>query len=176
MRSVTELEYVYQLADDAFLPGPGDYLGPLHYRHAWRTLETAYENTLQGNGICRGQGIGLAQHAHRVIPNLDGRFIPPCCQGQAPHLTPWPVDSDEAVDDQILQQRENLNHIAHLLTGFAFACRQEARQPGALNNYLNLLNKSNIPLDGPLAFLLQIGDALFAYYLLLWEVVLKADT
>ncbi|WP_295623685.1 hypothetical protein [uncultured Nitrosomonas sp.] len=176
MRSVTELEYVYKLADDAFLPGPGDYLGPLHYRHAWRAMETAYENTLQGNGVWRGQGIGLAQHAHRVIPSLDGRFIPPCCQGQAPHLTPWPVNLDEAVDDQILQQRENLNHIAHLLASFAFACRQEVRQSGELSNYLNLLNKSNIPLDGPLAFLLQIGNALFAYYLLLWEVVLKADT
>jgi hypothetical protein len=176
MRGVTEREYEYHLTDDAFLPRPGDYLGPLHYRHAWRALETAYERTLAGNDISRGQGIGLAQYAHRVMLNLDGCGVLPCCQGRAPHLTTWPVDPDELVDEQILQQRENLNHIAHLLAGFAFACRQEIRQPGALKIYLNRLNKSGIPLDGPMAFLLQIGDALFAYYLLLWELALKADT
>jgi len=176
MRQIDPYEYVYRLDDEGFLPGPGDYLGPLHYRHAWRALETGYENTLRGNGVWCRQGIGLAQHAHRVMPNLDGRGVPPYCQTRAPHLTPWLVDLDEGVDEQMLQQREDLDHIAHLLSGFAFACRQEVRQPGALKNYLNQLNKSGIPLDGPLAFLLQIGDALFAYYLLLWELALKADT
>lgn len=175
MRQIDPYEYVYRLDDEGFLPGLGDYLGPLHYRHAWRALETAYENTLRGNGVWRGQGIGLAQHAHRVMPNMAGHGVPPCCQGRAPHLTPWSDSTDEVVDDQILQRRENLNHIAHLLAGFAFACRQEVRQPGVLKNYLDRLNKSGIPLDGPLAFLLQIGDALFAYYLLLWELALKAD-
>jgi len=175
MRQVDSYEYIYRLGDEGFLPGQGDYLGPLHYRHAWRALETAYEITLRGNGVWRGQGIGLAQHAHRVMPNLDGPGVPPCCQGRAPHLTPWPVDSDEVVDEQILLHRDHLNHIAHLLAGFAFVCRQEVRQPGALKNYLNRLNKFGIPLDGPLAFLLQIGEALFAYYLLLWELALKAD-
>ena len=75
----------------------------------------------------------------------------------------------------MLQQRENLDHIAHLLAGLALACRREVRVPGTLELYLNQLHQTGISLSGPLAFLLQIGDALFAYYLLLWEFVLKAD-
>lgn len=175
MRGVPELEYIYQLSGDAFLPGPGDYLGPLHYRHAWRALETTYERTLVGNDIWRGQGIGLAQHAHRVMPSLGEPGVPLAWRGRAPHLIPWPTDPDDAVDDQRLQERENLENIAHLLAGLAFACRQEARQSGALQHHLNQLNGSDIPLDRPLAFLLQIGEELFAYYLLLWELVLAAN-
>jgi len=75
----------------------------------------------------------------------------------------------------VLQQRENLDHIAHLLAGLAMACRLKTRAPDALEFYLSQLSQAGIPLGGPLAFLLQIGDALFAYYLLLWEFVLKAD-
>jgi len=176
IRQVDSYEYAFRLGDEGFLPRQGDYLGPLHYRHAWRALETAYENTLRGNGVWRGQAIGLAQFAHRVMPNLDGRGVPSNCQGQAPHLAPWQLNVDDVVEDYVLQQRENLNHIAHLLAALAFACRLDVRQPGVLKNYLNRLNKSGIPLDGPLAFLLQIGEALFAYYLLLWELALKADT
>lgn len=175
MRGVPELEYIYQLSDDAFLLGAGEYLGPLHYRHAWRALETAYARTLVGNDIWRGQGIGLAQHAHRVMPSLGERGVPLAWRGRAPHLSPWPIDSDDAVDDQILQERDNLANIAHLLAGLAFACRQEARQPGALQHHLNQLNSSDIPLDRPLAFLLQIGEVLFGYYLLLWELVQAAN-
>ena len=123
----------------------------------------------------RGQAIGLAHHAQRVMPNLEGYGVPHAWQGRPPHLNPWPADPSDAVDDQILQLRENLGHIAHLVAGLAFACRQETRLPGALNKYLNQLDSSGIPLEEPLAFLLQIGEALFAYYLLLWELSLKAD-
>ncbi|MDP2829900.1 MAG: hypothetical protein Q8O37_15010 [Sulfuricellaceae bacterium] len=174
MHAVPEVEYIYQLGDDDALPGPGTYLGPLHYRHAWRALETAYEQTLLGNDIWRGQGIGLAQYAHRAMPTLEGAGVPQAWRGKSPHINAWPSNADALVEDHLLQQRENLNHIAHVLAGLALACRREARVPGALKTYLDQLNQAGIPLDRPLAFLLQIGDALFAYYLLLWELVLKA--
>ena len=167
--------YQYQLEDNDTLPGPGAYLGPLHYRHAWRALETAYERTLQGNDRWRGQGIGFAQHAHRVMPTLDGWGVPQAWHGKSPHINAWPANPDAVEEDDVLQQRENLDHIAHLLAGLALACRREARVPGSLELYMNQLNQTGISLSGPLAFLLQIGDPLFAYYLLLWEFVLKAD-
>lgn len=176
MHAVPEAEYIYQLGDDDALPGPGTYLGPLHYRHAWRALEIAYERTLQGNDIRRGQGIGLAQCAHRTAPILDGTGVPQAWRGKPPHINAWPSNADALVEDHLAQQRENLDHIAHVLAGLALACRREARIPGMLKNYLDQTRQDDIQLDGPLAFLLQIGDALFAYYLLLWELVLKADT
>ncbi len=174
MHAVPEIEYIYQLGDDDSLPGPGSYLGPLHYRHAWRALETAYERTLQGNNIWRGQGIGLAQYAYRVMPTLNG-WGAQAWSGKSPNLDAWSANSDAVESDDVLQQRENLNHIAHLLAGLALACRLKARVPDALELYLSQLSQAGIPLGGPLAFLLQIGDALFAYYLVLWEFVLKAD-
>lgn len=175
MHAVPYQEYEYQLGDDETLPVSGTYLGPLHYRHAWRALEIAYEQTLQGNDRWRGQGIGLAQYTHRVMPTLDGWGIPSAWHGQSPHIDAWPASPDAVEDDDVLQRRENLDHIAHLLAGLALACRREARVPGVLDRHMNLLNQAGIPLGGPLAFLVQIGDALFAYYLLLWELVLKAD-
>ncbi len=175
LHSVPYQEYEYPLSDEETLPGPGSYLGPLHYRHAWRALEIAYERTLQGNDIWLGQGIGLAQHACKVMPTLDGYGIPAAWHERSPHLDAWPAKFDAAEDD-VIQQRENLDHIAHLLAGLALACRREARTPGALDRYLNQLNQAAFPVAGPLSFLLQIGEALFAYYLLLWEFVLKADT
>ena len=175
MHAVPEIEYVFQLSNDDVLPGPGTYLGPLHYRHAWRALEMAYERTLQGNDVWRGQGIGLAQYAHRVMPVLDGWGIPAAWHGRSPHIDAWPTNHDVIEDDELLQQRENLDHIAHLLAGLALACRRETRSLGALVRYLDQIKQSGIPVNGPLAYLMQIGDALFAYYLLLWELVLKAD-
>jgi hypothetical protein len=120
MQSVPYEEYQYPLSDDEILPGPGSYLGPLHYRHAWRALEMAYERTLQGNDVWRGQGIGLAQHACKVMPKLDGWGIPPAWHGQSPHINAWTANPDAVEDDAVLQQRENLDHIiAHLLASLA---------------------------------------------------------
>jgi hypothetical protein len=175
MHAVPEIEYVFQLGDDDTLPGPGNLLGPLHYRHAWRSLETTYERTLQGNNLWRGQGIGLAQYAQRVMPTLDGWGIPPAWHGKSPHINAWTSDP-AAIEEEVLQQQMNLEHIAHLLAGLALACRRDARVPGVLERHMGQLNLSGIPLNGPLAFLMQVGEALFAYYLLMWELVLTADT
>lgn len=40
---------------------------------------------------------------------------------------------------------------------------------------MGLLKTSEIPVAPCLTYLLQIGEAMFAYYLLLWELVQKAD-
>lgn len=175
MHAVPEIEYIYKLGDEDVVPGSGDYLGPYHYRYAWRSLEAVYDRTLVGNDICRGQGIGLAQHVHRAMPVLHGERVPTAWRGKSPHIDAWATNPDAIVEDHVLQRRENLNHIAHLLAGLALACRREARIPGALESYLNQLHQAGIPLGAPLTFLCQIGEALFAYYLLLWQVVLKTE-
>jgi hypothetical protein len=37
------------------------------------------------------------------------------------------------------------------------------------------LNASELPVEACIAYLLQVGEAFFAYYLLLWEVALKGE-
>jgi hypothetical protein len=173
---VDSVEYIYQLGDDAYLPKPGDYLGPLHYRNALRNLKLTYERTLSGNERNRGFALKLAKYAKRVQPVLDGVHTPKGLLGLAPHIEPWLItNSDEFISDDDSQLRENLSNLAHLLALLAFSCRLEVRMPGYLASFVAQLALSGIPMNGPLAFLLQIGEGTFAYYLLLWELALKAD-
>lgn len=173
---VDSVEYIYQLGDDAYLPKPGDYLGPLHYRNTLRNLKLTYERTLSGNEINRGFALKLAKYAKRVQPVLDGVHTPKGLLRQAPHIEPWLItNSDEFISDDDSQLRENLSNLAHLLALLAFSCRLEVRMPGYLASFVAQLALSDIPMNGPLAFLLQIGEGTFAYYLLLWELALKAD-
>lgn len=171
---VDSYEYLFQLDDDGLLPGPGDYLGPLHLRHALRSLENRYKASLSGNELRRGQAIGLCQQVCRKLPKLQSTGTPPKLQGKSPLVNPWP-SADDAVDEEVALTCEHLDGMAHLLASLAWVCRLDARQPGTLKAWLTRLNQTDIPLQGPLSYLLQVGEAIFSFYLLLWELVLMAD-
>jgi len=171
---VDSYEYLFQLDDDGFLPGPGDYLGPLHLRHALRSLESRYKAGLSGNELRRGQAIGLCQHACRRLPTLEGTGTPAKPQRKSPLVNPW-RNTGEAVDEEVALTREHLDGMAHLLASLAWVCRLDGRQPGTLKAWLTRLNQMNIPLQGPLSYLLQVGEAIFSFYLVLWELVLMAN-
>jgi len=167
-------EYLFQLDDDGFLPGPGDYLGPLHLRHALRSLENRYKASLSGNELRRGQAIGLCQQVCRTLPKLESTGTPPKLQVKSPLVNPWP-SGDDTVDEEVSLTRQHLDGMAHLLASLAWVCRLDGRQPGTLKAWLSRLNQTNIPLQGPLSYLMQVGEAIFSFYLLLWELVLMAD-
>lgn len=164
----------YQLSDESFLPGPGEYLGPLHYRQALRALEDAYDRTLAGNDIHRGQALGLCQEFRRRHPALDVEGTPGHFCAYSPHLSPWPYPSDDAIDADDAQRYENLEGLAHLIAWFAFVCRMEARQSGVLKDFLESFQDQQSA-KASLTYILQIGEGMFAYYLLLWELALKAE-
>lgn len=168
------LENHYRLSDDAYLPGPGEYLGPLHYQHALRSLEDAYDRTLAGNDIHRGQALGMCKQFRRFHPTLDVVGIPGHFCAHSPHLMPWPYPSDDELNIEDAQRYENLVDLAHFVAWFAFVCRMETRKPGALNEFLKTF-KEQQGAKASLTYVLQIGEALFAFYLLLWELVLMAE-
>ena len=173
---VDSVEYIYQLSDDTYLPRPGDYLGPLHYRYAVRSLALTYGRTLSGNEINRGHALNLAQNARHMWPVLEEGNTPKGLIGQAPHIEPWiNTNMDEFISDEDSQLRENLSNIAHLLAFLAFSCRMDVRMPGHLDRCICQFELSSISINGPLGFLLQIGEGMFSYYLLLWELALKSD-
>ena len=65
------------------------------------------------------------------------------------------------------------------LSVFAQVCRHDVRNPGVLQSFIHKLsgqvaNGLN-ELQGVLGYLLFIGEDIFAFYLLLWEVVFQAD-
>lgn len=164
----------YRLSDVAYLPGPGDYLGSLHYQQALRSLEDAYDRTLAGNDIHRGQALGMCKLFRRHHPTLDVMGTPGHFCAYSPHLMPWPypIDDELGIDDA--QRYENLLDLAHFVAWLAFVCRMEVREPGVLNTFLTSFQEQQ-GAKASLTYVLQIGEALFAFYLLLWELALKAE-
>ena len=163
-----------RLEDSTFVPEPGDYLGPIHYRYAKASLSDRYEGTLDGNGIRRGQAIGLCLHVRKVMPTLDVVLLKRL-RGARPHLDPWSKPEDDSISSDQAQQNENLANIEHFLSLLALHCRANAMGSGPLTSFMSKLKPADLPVDACIAYLLQVGDALFAYYLLLWEVVLKGE-
>ena len=165
-------ENLYRLDEEGYRPSPGDYLGPLHYIYATRQLEIAYDRMPTIYQSIRGQAINLCRHLRRQMPNLT-RDDSPNLAGQPPHIQPWP--GDDALPDHLAQRAEDLANIAQFLSWYAYHSRLEAKRPGSQEELLSKFNSLGIQLNKPLTYLLQVGDALFAYYLLLWELIITAE-
>lgn len=160
--------------ETAFIPDAGDYLGPIHYRYAEACLDTAYENTLGGNEIRRGQAIGLCLHVRKAMPTLNITMLSRL-KGSRPQVDPWPCTEADNMEPEQAQKQENLNSIQHFLSLFALYCRVGARSPESLRTFMSALNSAEQPVESCISYLLQVGDAFFAYYLLLWEVVVTSE-
>ena len=157
-----------------FIPEAGDFLGPVHYRYAQACLETAYENSLGGNEIRRGQAIGLCVYLRKTMPTLNGAVLPRL-KGARALVEPWPRTVADSLEPEQAQKQENLQNILHFLSLFALHCRAGARSPASLHAFISTLHSAEQPIEACIPYLLQVGDAFFAYYLLLWEVVLFSE-
>lgn len=145
------------------------FLGPAHYSEAIQSIENAYRNGLAGNEIRRGQCIMFCQRVDQRFRFIEGRV------DLKPHIDPWPIT--EFKNDEDEQTHANLMTFCHVLSLLAFHCRSETRDPGSLMRFTTLLNEallSDQRLEAHLSYLLQVGDSVFAYYLLLWEFALRA--
>lgn len=75
--------------------------------------------------------------------------------------------------------QEHLQGLVRFLCLFAGVCRLEVRQPGALEAFTReTLAKTDFTLGdfkNALGFMLYIGEDLFGFYLLLWELIYCAD-
>lgn len=116
----------------------------------------------------------MCQQFRRLHPTLDARGTPAHFCVYSPHLMPWPYPDDDELSVDDAQRYENLLNLAHLIAWLAFVCRMEVRMPGVLKDFLTSLEVQQQP-KASLIYVLQIGEGLFAYYLLLWELVLKAE-
>lgn len=65
------------------------------------------------------------------------------------------IDEMDLLADEEAQLRENYLVMIQFLAAFALVCRQDVRNPGVLK--------------------LFIGEDIFAFYLLLWEIGFQAD-
>ena len=168
------MEEAFRLDDSGFRPSAGDWLGPLHYKFALRQLEVAYDRSRGGNDIRKGQALGLARQIRQSMPFVDHENHEQL-RGVRPHLVPWPYEDVEAVPDEVAQRRENLDQVSHFLSLLAYRCRLAAKGGDGLQTFLSKLEDGNRSIEGCLAYLLQVGEAVFAFYLLLWEAIIVAE-
>lgn len=175
------------LNDDDWRPGLGDYLGPMHYRYAICRLREDYSQTLAENAESRGQ---MSLLLRRVIALTVNRFSPVSLSfgSNGPiDLGLFELESGgcKILADEEELRLEDLQRMVRFLSLFAMVCRCEARHAGTLGRFLSELKKKMDFVDPPerekgvmdvLSNLLYVGEDLFAFYLLLWELVLSADS
>jgi hypothetical protein len=172
------------LNDDDWRPGIGDYLGPMHYRYAIRQMRENYTQTLVENGQKRGKVLALLK---RVRTFTLCRFASiPLTFHDTIDLGLFETDdmSCRIMSEYEELRQEDLQEMVRFLSLFAQVCRCEARYPETLNRFFYVLKEKmdfahrserEKDLKSILSYLLYLGEDLFAFYLLLWELVFTAD-
>lgn len=180
LKSVTILEKKHLLYDDQWIPGRGDYLGVLHYQYAVMKLEEAFENNLPIPSMIRGKALSLVREISSGFWCSNGNIADNADTGASMDLGLWEDENEPREhSEEAVTRREHYQGIIRFLSLFARECRKECRHPGSIDALLNALEK--IPGLTPgecresLAFLLYVGEDIFAFYLLLWELILTAD-
>lgn len=164
-----------------WLPGSGDFLGALHYQWAVKKFKNNYIRTSLGNDFRRTTALGLIKNCTRhATVGLCTEAVPdsfkPFSLGLLDKLS---IDEMDLLADEEAQLRENYLVMIQFLAAFSLVCRQDVRNPGVLKLFINELagqvsNGLN-ELHGVLGYLLFIGEDIFAFYLLLWEIGFQAD-
>ena len=84
----------------------------------------------------------------------------------------------ELISDEEAQKRENLISTIRFLSLFAQICRSESRCEGSLVKFFAAIKQLNFTDNTArkiLSYLLYIGEDIFSFYLLLWELAFTAD-
>jgi hypothetical protein len=173
---MTQVEEVARLDDDHFMPGPGELLGPMHLAHAWLDLERGYTTSAAMPTPRKSLGVALARMLMQRSPNFDPSTSTGL-QGQ-PVVLQYKTFNPDGADEAEQQRHETLLQIANACSWLAWYCRLESRYKGSLARfYVNLSAlRQRIELqpngvNDCIAYYLNVAPAMFAYYLLLWELV-----
>lgn len=172
----TKLEGAYQLEDELFLPREGELLGPLHLAHCWRDLERGFASSQLMPNNRKSAALALAKKLALHRSSFDQNAFNGL-KGQ-PLLLRLGKPQDDQFDDGERLKWEHMEHVALASAWLAWFCRLEHRQPGVLNGFHSLLGNLRKQVEVPggtisdcIAYYLQVAPAMFAFYLLLWELV-----
>lgn len=164
-----------RLSEPSERPKDGDLLGPFHLAYAWQELERNFgasqlmtnERSTLALSVARSLSQRAAAFGSEAPAGLRGKGLVITAQHPA-----------EELDESEEQRWESLKRIANACAWFAWYCRLEARQPGALQDFFRQLQdirRDPGVLEGTtedcLSYYLQLAPALFGYYALLWELV-----
>lgn len=176
----TKIEGAYQLEDELFLPKEGELLGPLHLAHCWRDLERGFSSSQLMPNNRKSAALALAKKLALQRSSFDQTAInglrgqPLIIRLGKPHL--------DQLDESAHLKREHMEHLALACAWLAWFCRLECRHSGVLSDFHghlgNLRKQVEIPsgtIGDCVAYYLQVAPAMFAFYLLLWELVQNVE-
>jgi len=170
------------LNSDQWLPGKGDFLGPMHYRFAFAKLRKKFAGNQIVESEIRGKALSVVRKVSDFQPSIYAgdssytNFDRYALNYLQPEIDP---ENDVLTDEEAVQW-EHLHHIECFLSLFAHACRCDARFRDKVLPALERLLMENFDfqyrdLKKIIGYLLFLGEELFAFYLLLWEAVFTAD-
>lgn len=176
----TQIEGAHQLDDVYFLPKEGELLGPLHLAHAWRDLERGFATARLMPSSRKAAAIALARLVSRHHATFD-QTVPPGLRGQPFVLNVRRPIADE-LDEVEQLTLEHTTQVAVVCALLAWHLRMEVRNPGALASFHSKLAglRKQVEVQGAtvadcIAYYLHVAPAMFAFYLLLWELVLTIE-
>lgn len=172
------------LSQEDWQPSTGQYLGALHYLYALGKMKGKYLITLGSEAIDTNMGNHWRRgQALRLLKELRNYRVDDFVSGMPVHWVSENATQDlgllnTEVDNKSQQEVENLVLIISGLSLIAHICRWESRSPGSLEKFKlkakQLISLNAEQLDLTLGYLLFIGEDVFSFYLLLWELAIKA--
>lgn len=170
-----------RLLDDLWIPAKGDFLGSLHYRYSLNQLHYRYLRSLSVISERRGRVLGIVRKmscrdlSKYVTDSRFAKFTKNIDLGMFFDVS----GEEEFLSEQEAVTREHLTNMVRFVALVAQVCRADLRAPGILRRFLNDIQQtcgmSNSHVSGYLGYLLFLAEDIFAFYLMLWEVVFTAD-
>ncbi|MGM0608262.1 MAG: hypothetical protein ACQESN_08160 [Thermotogota bacterium] len=161
-----------------WIPGKGSFLGKPHYLHSVSNLINKYRNKETDEGL-KGNVLSLLKKMMKINADLysESAFPDNVLEKNylgIPHDLDWLFENENSETE-----KEHILWMISFLSLFAQICRLEAREKGILNNFMKYLKEEfdseYMPVTKQVGYILYIGDDVFAFYLMLWELVLTAD-
>ena len=149
-------------SSELWQPMAGEYLDRIHYQVAWERLRIRYRDTLAGNESRRRDSSILCRRVEREMP---APALLLHIREQQSHV--------DTVEGDVLKATETF------LSALARECRSDVSRPQRLSKYRHhlatMLPEFSCSVNDVLSYVLQLGPDLFAFYLLLWEIILVAE-
>jgi len=171
-----------ELLDDDWLPSPGSFLSSLHYRYAVRRLIKRYTRSLSVESVRRGKMLSLITKMNgcKLSSYVDSRSYAHLVDHIDIGLFAERIKEENLADELVVQQ-EHQQMIIHFISLLAQVCRAEVHRggEGAVKNFCkDVMKRCNLSphhMQNHLGYLIFLSEDIFAFYLMLWELVFTAD-
>ncbi|MCB9480996.1 MAG: hypothetical protein H6680_04120 [Desulfobacteraceae bacterium] len=161
-----------------WIPGKGSFLGKAHYVNSVSNLVNKYR-TKKTDEDFKGKVLPLLKE---VFKNNEKFYLDsnlPENLKKSFYLN-IPQELSHLFQDEYLEtEKEHISWIISFISLFAKVLRIDSRQKGVFDRFKKALEEkcssSSSSFSKKLGYILYIGDDLFGFYLMFWELLLTAD-